>query len=63
MIKDFELGYQDAMNISLKNLQNSQPKEIEILAKPTEKIAVETVVEKPVQAVVTSSNSATPEVS
>lgn len=63
MIKDFELGYQDAMNISLKNLQNSQPKEIEILAKPTEKIAVETVVEKPVQAVVTSSNSTTSEVS
>lgn len=63
MIKDFELGYQDAMNISLKNLQNSQPKEIEILAKPTEKIAVETVVEKPVQAVVASSISATPEVS
>ena len=63
MIKDFELGYQDAMNISLKNLQNSQPKEIEILAKPTEKIAVETVVEKPIQAVVTSTNSTTPEVS
>jgi len=63
MIKDFELGYQDAMNISLKNLQNSQPKEIEVLAKPTEKIAVEAVVEKPVQAVVASSNSATPEVS
>ena len=63
MTKDFELGYQDAMNISLKNLQNSQPKEIEILAKPTEKIAVETVVEKPVQAVVASTNSATPEVS
>lgn len=63
MIKDFELGYQDAMNISLKNLQNSQPKEIEILAQPTEKIAVETVVEKPVQTVVTSTNSATPEVS
>ena len=51
------------MAISLKNLQNSQPKEIEILAKPTEKIAVETVVEKPVQAVVASSNSTTPEVS
>lgn len=63
MIKDFELGYQDAMAISLKNLQNSQPKEIKILAKPTEKIAVETVIEKPVQAVVASSNSATPEVS
>ena len=63
MIKDFELGYQDAMNISLKNLQNSQPKEIEVLAKPTEKIAVEAVVEKPVQTVVTSTNSATPEVS
>ena len=63
MIKDFELGYQDAMNISLKNLQNSQPKEIEVLAKPTEKIAVEAVVEKPVQAVVASSNSSTPEVS
>lgn len=62
MIKDFELGYQDAMNISLKNLQNSQPKEIEVLAKPTEKIAVEIVVEKPVQAVVTSTNSTTPEV-
>ncbi len=59
MIKDFELGYQDAMAISLKNLQNSQPKEIEVLAKPTEKIAVETVVEKPVQAVVTSSSSTT----
>ena len=63
MIKDFELGYQDAMNISLKNLQNSQPKEIEVVAKPTEKIAVEAVVEKPVQAVVTSSSPATPEVS
>ena len=63
MIKDFELGYQDAMNISLKNLQNSQPKEIEVLAKPTEKNAVETVVEKPVLAVVTSTNSATPKVS
>ena len=63
MIKDFELGYQDAMNISLKNLQNSQPKEIEVLAKPTEKTVVEAVVEKPVQAVVTSTNSATPEVS
>lgn len=63
MIKDFELGYQDAMAISLKNLQNSQPKEIEVVAKPTEKIAVETVVEKPVQTVVTSSNSTTPEVS
>ncbi|MEZ7527936.1 hypothetical protein [Cloacibacterium normanense] len=62
MIKDFELGYQDAMNISLKNLQNSQPKEIEVLVKPTEKTVVETVVEKPVQAVVASSNSATPEV-
>ncbi len=33
MIKDFELGYQDAMNISLKNLQNSQPKEIEVFSK------------------------------
>ncbi len=63
MIKDFELGYQDAMNISLNNLQNSQPKEIEVLAKLTEKIAVEAVLEKPVQAVVASSNSATPEVS
>ena len=63
MIKDFELGYQDAMNISLKNLQNSQPKEIEVLAKLTEKIAVEAVLEKPVHAVVASSNSATPEVS
>lgn len=63
MIKDFELGYQDAMAISLKNLQNSQPKEIEILAIPTEKIVVETVVENPVQAVVASTNSATPEVS
>lgn len=63
MIKDFELGYQDAMNISLKNLQNSQPKEIEVLAQPTEKTVVEAVVEKPVQAVVASTNSATPEVS
>ena len=63
MIKDFELGYQEGLTLSLKNLQNSQPKEIEVLAKLTEKIAVEAVVEKPVQAVVASSNSATPEVS
>ncbi len=50
------------MNISVKNLQNSQPKDIEVLAKPTEKIVVETVVEKPAQAVVSSSSLATPEV-
>lgn len=62
MIKDFELGYQEGLTLSLKNLQNSQPKEIEVLAKPTEKTVVETVAERPVQAVVTSSNSTTPEV-
>lgn len=57
--KEFDLGFQDALAMSLKNIPNSQPKNNTILAAvPQEKPIVENTIEKPVSASPQVSNSA-----
>ena len=59
MLKEFDLGFQDALAMSLKNIPNSQPKNNTILAAvPQEKPIVENTIEKPVSASPQVSNSA-----
>ena len=49
--KEFDLGFQDALAMSLRNIPNSQPKNNTILAAvPQEKPIVENTIEKPVSA-------------